>query len=103
MKALFQRLDYWKLAFLLCGILSVASVLTTFLAVTETWSDDTWQNLGLFLRIRLIITCLLAGIPTVVAFLNKTVARLEEGKPLINPGDTRFIKREEVAATTTTK
>lgn len=85
MKAFFHSVNYWKLAWLLCGMMFVATVSQTFLAMTETWSDKTWAEMGGFLKARLIIQCLGAGIPVIIAFLNKTVSRLEAGKD----GDTQ--------------
>lgn len=100
MKGFFEKLNYWKLAFLLCGIMYVSTCVSTFMAVSETWSDATWAEMGWFLKTRFIVVCMASGIPVVIAFLNKTMARLEEGKPLVNPGDTRIIKREETTTLT---
>lgn len=96
MKDLLQQLNYWKLAFLLCGIMYLSTCATTFMAISETWSDATWKEMGWFSRTRNIILSFSSGIPVIVAFLNKTMARLEEGKPLVNPGQTMFIKKEDV-------
>jgi hypothetical protein len=99
MRPWLETLNYWKIAFLLCGIMYVSTVVSTFMAVSETWSDETWAGMGWFLKLRFMVVCMASGIPVIIAFLNKTMARLEEGKPLVNPGDTRFVKREEVTTT----
>lgn len=100
MKGILERLNYWKLAFLLCAIMYLSTASSTFLAISETWSDDTWAEMGWFSRTRNILLSFASGIPVIIAFLNKTMARLEEGKALVNPGDTQIIRREEVTTTT---
>lgn len=100
MKGILERLNYWKLAFLLCAMMYLSTVASTFMAISETWSDATWNDMGWFSRTRNIVLCFASGIPVIIAFLNKTMARLEEGKPLVNPGDTKFLKKEEIITTT---
>lgn len=70
----------------------VATVGQTFMAMTETWSDTTWNEMGWFLKSRLIVQCLLAGVPVIIAFLNKTVSRLEAGKE----SDTQRWERKQI-------
>ena len=100
MKPWLETLNYWKMATLLCGIMYFSTCISTFMAVSETWSDATWAEMGWFLKLRFLVVCAASGIPVIIAFLNKTMARLEEGKPLVNPGDTRFIRKEETSVTT---
>lgn len=80
MKAFLHSVNYWKLAFGLCGIMYFSTCISTFMAVSETWSDATWREMGTFLKIRFLVVCAASGIPVIIAFLNKTMARLEEGK-----------------------
>ena len=79
MKAILHTLNYWKLAFLLCGIMYFSTCISTFMAVSETWSDTTWAEMGSFLKIRFLVVCAASGIPVIIAFLNKTMARLDDG------------------------
>lgn len=72
--------------------MALGSMVNTFLAMTETWSDKTWFEMGAFTRFRLVMQCLAAGFFVIIAFLNKTVSRLEEGKE----GDTQRWKREQL-------
>lgn len=94
MKAFLHSVNYWKLAWFLCFVMAVGSMINTFLAMTETWSDKTWDEMGVFTRFRLAMQCSAAGLFVVIAFLNKTVARLEEGKE----GDTQRWKKEQLEA-----
>lgn len=80
MKAFLHSMNYWKLAFGLCAIMYFSTCISTFMAVSETWSDATWREMGPFLKVRFIVVCAASGIPVIIAFLNKTMARLEEGK-----------------------
>jgi hypothetical protein len=80
MKAFLHSVNYWKVAFGLCAIMYFSTCISTFMAVSETWSDTTWREMGWFLKIRFIIVCAASGIPVIIAFLNKTMSRLEEGK-----------------------
>lgn len=80
MKAFLHSVNYWKLAFGLCAIMYFSTCISTFMAVSETWSDATWREMGPFLKIRFLVVCGASGIPVIIAFLNKTMARLEEGQ-----------------------
>lgn len=80
MKAFLHSVNYWKLAFGLCGIMYFSTVISTFMAVSETWSDATWSEMGWFLKIRFLVVCAASGIPVIIAFLNKTMAQLGEGQ-----------------------
>lgn len=80
MKALLHSMNYWKLAFGLCAIMYFSTCISTFMAVSETWSDTTWREMGIFLKVRFLVVCAASGIPVIIAFLNKTISRLEEGE-----------------------
>lgn len=93
MRAFLHSVNYWKLAFGLCAIMYFSTCISTFMAVSETWSDKTWMEMGWFLKIRFIVVCAASGIPVIIAFLNKTMSRLEEGQE----GDTQQWKMAQQA------
>lgn len=49
--------------------------LTTFLALTETWSGTTWDETHWFLIVRMLISCAVAGIGSLFAFVDSTFQR----------------------------
>ncbi len=49
--------------------------ITTFLALTETWSGDTWDNTHAFLKVRMFICCAVAGLGAFIAFLDQSLQR----------------------------
>lgn len=51
---------------------------TTFLAQTETWSGETWDNTHGFLKIRLLLISCVSGIAVLVAFIDQSLARARE-------------------------
>jgi uncharacterized membrane protein (DUF485 family) len=52
--------------------------MTTFLALTETWSGDTWKDTHPFLLLRIVMSCIVSGITTFVAFIDQSMDRAKE-------------------------
>ena len=49
-----------------------------FLTQTETYSQDTWDAMGSFLRNRLYLACIIAGSSSLVAYLDSSLQRAKE-------------------------
>ena len=75
-----ENLVYYKLAIVRGIIYCSIPGVTLFLTQTETWDQKNWDNLGSFLRSRLILSCLVASATALVAFLDKTLSKLENDK-----------------------
>lgn len=52
--------------------------MTLFLAQTETYSDETWANMGGFLKSRLFIACAIAGTSSLVGYIDSSMQRAKE-------------------------
>jgi hypothetical protein len=52
--------------------------ITTFLALTETWSQETWDQTGRFLVLRMLASCFVAGITSFVAFLDSSMGKAKD-------------------------
>ena len=51
---------------------------TTFLALTESWSGKTWDETHPFLIGRLIVSCTIAGITSLVAYIDSSSQKAKE-------------------------
>lgn len=89
MKEFFANLNYWKVATTRCLIYMSIAGISDFLTDTETWSEKTWDDTGLFLKTRLFLGVWVTMATILVAFLDSTMAQLRNGKT----GDTQFIKK----------
>lgn len=49
-----------------------------FLTQTETWSQSTWDALGAFLKGRLFLACILAGLNSICAYIDSSYQRARE-------------------------
>lgn len=69
----------------------------TFLGQTETWSDATWKETGWFLKVRLFMTCTVAGLAALVAFIDSAYghAKQEVGERKKANDNTEFLKKQE--------
>jgi hypothetical protein len=52
--------------------------ITTFLALTETWSGDTWSETHVFLIMRILFASTLAGLISIVAFIDQSLDKARE-------------------------
>jgi len=46
---------------------------TLFLTQTETWSEETWTAMGVFLKSRLFAACSIAGAMSLCAYLDQSL------------------------------
>lgn len=76
---------YWKMAWLRATIYLLIVGVTTFLTLTETFSDKTWLEMGFFLKARLVAQCFVSAFTTLVAFLDTTMSSLRNGKQIPEP------------------
>lgn len=93
MKQWLSSLNYWKLATIRCLIYMSIAGIADFLTDTETWSQETWNNTGPFLKIRLLLGTWATMATILVAFLDNTMSRLKNGK---SSGDTTLIRKEDI-------
>lgn len=100
MKALTDTIAAFKLVWLRVACYFVIPFFTTFLALTETWSDKTWHETGWFLIFRMAVSCFVAGITSLVAFIDSSFQRAkQEGDYLKQKREaqTDFAARTEAA------
>lgn len=71
---------------------------TVLLGQTETWSQDTWDTTGWFIKTRIVVIALIAGLGAFVAFLDQSLQRAKnstEVKPVKNiDGGTEFVEKQ---------
>lgn len=80
MKELISKLTYWKMAALRVGLYSLIVGVSDFLTDTETWSQETWDATGLFLKSRMFLGNGVAMATVIVAFLDTTMSALRNGQ-----------------------
>src|SRR5437867_3995759 len=88
----------YKLVFLRALIYTLIPAATLFLSQTETWSEASWNETGWFLRSRLLVSCVVAGITALASFIDQTVhrARTElETKRKNGNGDTELFSKKK--------
>lgn len=82
---------YWKLAYF-------KGVLMAFVAFQVTLQTSTanlaWNNLGMFEQAMIIGAALGSAATVLIGFLDKTMARLHDGKPPNETGNTEFLKKQ---------
>jgi len=81
---------YWKMAIGRLLLYTVWAFFGAFLILTETFGDDTWDNMGWFSRCRLFIGCLNAALPPIIAFFDGTIALLRGDR---GSGHTEFLRK----------
>lgn len=73
---------------------------TTFLALTETWSQETWHNTGWFLIVRLFVSCFVAGITSFVSFIDNSFQRAKQDAQELRvkrESETNFTARQQTS------
>lgn len=66
---------------------SLAVGVADFLTDTESWSQETWNNTGLFLKVRMFASNGVAMVMVVIAFLDTTMTQLRNGNGSTNNTD----------------
>ncbi len=72
MKAITDTIAVYKLIWLRVACYFIIPFFTTFLALTETWSETTWEGTAPFLKARLFVSCFVSGITSLVAFIDSS-------------------------------
>jgi hypothetical protein len=75
-----QILTYWKMAWLRATLYACIVGGSTAQALSETWSDATWNNMGFFLKARFFVAVGLAAGGAVLAFIDQTMGQLRNGQ-----------------------
>ncbi len=83
---------YWRVAVCRVLLYSFLGMSAAFLAASETWGDDTWDNMRAFTRFRLFILVLAAAIPPIIAFFDSTITLLKGER---GSGHTGMWKKDE--------
>lgn len=82
---------YWKLAYFKGGLMAFVAFQVTLQTSTANLA---WGNLGTFEKTMIIGAALGASATVLIGFLDRTMARLHEGKPPNETGDTQFLKQQ---------
>lgn len=80
MKQFFTNMNYWQVAFWRVLLYMTVVGAGDFLTDTETWSQDTWNATGLFLKVRLFLSNWVAMAGVLLAFLDSTMSELRGKK-----------------------
>ena len=95
MKALWNKtaanMVYWKIAYLKAGLLAFISFQAALQAGTANIS---WVNLGTFERWMVILSALAAACTALSGFLDRTMSRLDAGKPPVETGNTQVFNKQ---------
>lgn len=78
MKALRDFAIAYKLVWVRVAFYFLTPAIALFLTQTETYSQDTWDNLGGFLRWRLALACFIAGGTALCAYIDSSLARANQ-------------------------
>ncbi len=88
-------LNFYKLVFLRGAIYTFIPAATLFLTQTETWGEKDWDLTGPFLRGRLLLACLVAGITALASFVDNSAHRAKESLESKHRGDTETMRLQE--------
>lgn len=91
MKKFMGNVWYWKMAVARVFLYMLTVGIADFMTDTETWSQTTWDDTGVFLKVRLFMSNGAAMIIVLVAFLDSSIQMLRGGS-----GNTDVWTREEV-------
>lgn len=92
-KDLLASMLYWKVAIARVTLYCFLGFGSTFVALTETFGDSTWGNMGWFTRGRVILQCLLGAVPPLIAFFDSTLSMMRAQAGLPPAGGTEFFKK----------
>lgn len=92
-KDLLASMLYWKVAIARVLLYCALSFGNTFVALTETFGDDTWSAMGWFTKGRVLLQCLLGAIPPLIAFFDSTLSVMRAQAGLPPQGQTEFMTK----------
>lgn len=98
MKAIADTIIAFKLVWFRVACYFLIPFFTTFLALTETWSQQTWLDTGNFLKARLFVSCFVSGVTSLVAFIDSSFQKSKQVAQDLRAkreSDTQFIKQPE--------
>lgn len=95
MKAFTDTIIAYKLAWIRVAFYFLIPAGTLFLTQTETFSDQTWNGMGGFLKSRLVLQCCIAGASALAAYLDSSFQRAQDSS--------RQLKAQRDAETSFTK
>lgn len=78
MKAITDTIVAYKLVWVRVTFYFIFPAFTLFLTQTETWSQATWDELGVFLKSRLFIACFLSGFSGLCAYIDSSMQRARD-------------------------
>ena len=95
MKALWNKttvnLMYWKIAYIKVFLLGYTSFVMALQAGT---ANIAWTSLGSFERVMIIACALSASATAIIGFLDRTMSRLDAGKPPVETGNTQVFNKQ---------
>lgn len=87
---------YWRLAVLRVFTYMTITAVATFLTQTESYGTNQWNDLGDFVKFRILISCLAAAGTVFVAFMDSTMGELRK-TPVVESGKITTVTMETIA------
>lgn len=78
MKAITDTFIAYRLAWVRVSLYFLIPAATAWLAQTETWSQATWDETGIFIKVRVMIISCVAGSGGIAAFLDQSLKGARE-------------------------
>ena len=88
-----QTWNVWKLAIIRC---SISCFIVGGTAYTTTMEGVKWIDLDGDQRFKVVLGVAIVVGGTVMAFLDRTIERISQGKPPVSTGDTQIIERVKI-------
>lgn len=78
MRVITDTVVAYKLVWLRVACYFIVPFVTTFNALTETWSGTTWEETHWFQILRLVASCFISGITSFVAYIDSSFQRAKQ-------------------------
>jgi hypothetical protein len=78
MRQAWETVVAFKLVWIRVSCYFIIPFVIMFLSQTETWSGETWDNTHPFLKWRLFVTCCIAGLNALIAFIDQSMSRAKD-------------------------
>lgn len=92
MKDLIQKAGTYKMAIVIGMLFSINSLST---AIVASFMNADWANLDGTSKFLLVVVVIQNWTGTMIAFANKTLARIEQGKLPLETGDTQLFNKPQ--------
>jgi hypothetical protein len=96
MTKLLQNAATYRMAILIGALFSINALAT---AIVISLLNNDWKNLSATSQFLVVVTVVQNWTGTMLAFFNKTLARIEQGKSPIETGDTQQFAKSALTGT----